>query len=177
MKRKGQMKQVFVYMVAAFVFAIIIFFGYKSITGFMEKGEELAFIDFKTDIEGAIQRISSDYGSVVVYNQRNPITIPRKYEEICFVDLDANLDPKASPICDSSSEEFRPIICDSWRDDRAEQPGWHIGNTNVFLEPIGLYPINVYKMEIKKGYLCIPIIDGRIDFKVEGMGDKTRVFV
>src|SRR3989338_11566318 len=78
--------QVFIFIVAALTFALIMIFGYKSITQFIEKGEQIEFVQFKSDLESSIKRIYSQYGA----RSTQQFTLPGKYEQICFVDLEAN---------------------------------------------------------------------------------------
>ena len=177
--------QVFIYITAVIVFALVLIFGYQAITGFLEKGEKVAYFTFKTDLENAIKNVYSDFGTVVIYNGKNILAVPAKYEEICFVDLDKPVTINAA-FCSEN-----PIICDAWRtaynsgQDKGTN-GWQEGDQNIFLKPIGLSPIKVYKITVDtdmdgeeelsdKGYLCLPVVQGKLFMRVEGMGDHTFV--
>lgn len=167
--------QVFIYIIAIIVFALVLIFGYQAITGFLEKGERVGYLTFKTDLENAIKNVYSDVGTVVIYNGRNVLAVPTKYEEICFINLDKEPDLN----WDFCQENI--LICDAWKD-----VTWETGDQNIFLKPVGLSPIKVYKITVDTdmdgeetddddGYLCLPVIQGKIFMRVEGMGDHTFV--
>src|SRR3989344_5519750 len=81
--KKGiAIEMVFVFILAAVTFALILIFGYKSISGFLGTGEEVTFIRFKTDLESSIKNIASEYEAVRI-QEFNP---PLNYEKICFID-------------------------------------------------------------------------------------------
>ncbi len=183
MKRKKSkgvlMGQVFIYITAVIIFAVILIFGYQAIAGFLEKGEKVAYLTFKTDLENAIKNVYSDYGTVVIYNERNVLSIPGQYKEICFVDLGKNV-PVNSDFCKNN-----PIICNAWVTAK-DNGGWAAGDQNVFLEPMGLSPIKVYQITLDtvdddledftdQGYLCILVVQGRLHMRLEGMGDHTFI--
>ncbi|MBW2963690.1 hypothetical protein KY306_02865 [Candidatus Woesearchaeota archaeon] len=177
--------QVFIYIIAVIVFALVLIFGYQAITGFLEKGEKVAYLTFKTDLENAIKNVYSDFGTVAIYSGKNVLAVPVDYEEICFVDLDKPVTINIT-FCNEN-----PIICDSWRTAYGSgvtkgTSGWQEGDQNVFLKPIGLSPIKVYKITVDTdedgeeelsddGYLCLPVIQGKLFMRVEGMGDHTFV--
>ena len=52
--------QVFIFIVAALTFALILMFGYRAIAGFLKSGEDVAFVQFKTGLESSVKKI---YGS------------------------------------------------------------------------------------------------------------------
>lgn len=160
--------QVFIFIVAAITFALILIFGYKAITGFLKSGEDVAFVQFKTGLESSIKKIYTEFGSVRVERYSTPLT----YSQICFVDLDAEFDKS---LCDLDQH-----ACTVWelsqnppsgvtRHDFAEQ--------NVFLTPPAPVPIKVYRISIEdkngKNFLCVPIKQGAFNIVMEGRGDKT----
>ena len=51
MNKKGlAINQVFVFMVAGLIFALIMIFGYQAISGFIDTSEDVLFTKFKTSI-------------------------------------------------------------------------------------------------------------------------------
>jgi len=147
---------VFVFIVAAITFALIMIFGYKTIADFMGKGEEVEFYRFKTDLETSIKQIYSDYGSVRI----EEFNLPMKYKHICFVNLDAPYPED----CD-----FDAYACDVWKD----AGSYEKGEENVFLEPIAPVGIKVYKISMEGNYLCLNISKGTFKLRLEGKGDRT----
>lgn len=167
--------QVFIFMVAGIIFALILIFGYRSLSQFMESGEKVEFTQFKTDLESSIKKIYTEYGSA----RKEDFYPPPKYEQICFVDMDASYDPG---MCD-----FDPLACDVWQeaqevrfDERGERiSGYESVEANVFLQPLAPVPIKVYKISIApeegKDYLCLEIKRGSFSLYLEGKGDHTQL--
>lgn len=171
-KKAVVMGQVFIYIVAAIVFAVVLIFGYRAISGFLEKGEQVGFVTFKTDLESAIQEVYSDYGKVVVYNERNPFSVPGKYERVCFIDLGYDeVGRQNEGICNPNDADYHFIACDYWR----SGVDWEEADQNVFLEPAGLGPIKVLPVKMDDGYICLPVIGGRIEMRLEGKGTYVQI--
>ena len=183
--RRGVAAQTFIYILAVIVFAVIILVGYRAITGFLEKGEQVSFAAFKSDMERAVNDIYGDFGSVVVYDNRNPLRLSGKFDEVCFLDLDRSGQARQSDICDEASSEFRPLLCAVWKDAN----GWRPGEENVFLFPpvAGSGGVSVYKIWLDTngdleegqvsddGWLCTPVISGKINLRIEGRGDHAFI--
>jgi len=177
--RRGQnVGQIFVFILALIVFTGILFFGYRAIIGFLDKGEKVAFVQFQNNLEGAVKRVYSQYGSVVVYDQSNPLSVPSKYRQVCFVDLDQ--DPSSYG---SSFGVSHPLAFDAWftyyeqaENDPNLNP-WEVADQNVFLEPVGFNPVNVFRFDLagEKPFLCFNISSGRLDFMIEGLGDRALI--
>ncbi len=176
--KKGQVSHVFTYIMAIIIFAVILIFGYRAISEFVDKGERVAFVTFKTDLEGAVGEIASDYGSVVVYNAQHPLKMPGKYEKICFIDVD-------KPPVANCNGLLNPIICDAWKT-AFDAGGFNAAEANVFLEPIGILPIKVYRIKVDTngnriedgndaGYICFDNVGGRVNLRLEGKGDHTFI--
>lgn len=163
LQKKGmEIGTVFIFMIAVITFAAIMVFGYKAITDFMRSGEKVEFYQFKTDLESAVKRIYTEYGSVRI----ETFYLPARYEKICFVNLDG-------PYLDNCN--FNPIACDVW-----ETAGSYEGaDENVFLQPLppaDSPAIKVYKIDIvEKDFLCLDVVKGKFKLQLEGRGDKTRI--
>ena len=58
-----------------------------------------------------------------------------------------------------------------------ESKGWHEGDTNVFLDPPGLAPITLSRIQLdgNKADICVPVIQGRIAIRLEGRGERTLI--
>lgn len=157
--------QVFVFIVAALIFALILIFGYKAITGFLQSGEDLAFLQFKTGLENSVRRIYTEFGSVRV----ETFKLPAEYLQICFIDLDAKYD---SDLCGSDFS-----ACTVWE----ESKGYDSADENVFLKPTSKNKIKVSKISIDhnlvpaKDFLCLLIKNGRFTVVLEGKGDRTEL--
>ncbi len=175
---------VFIFMIAAITFGVIMVFGYKAISDFLDKGEKVEFYQFKTDLERSVKGIYTEYGSVRIQT----FYLPSRYERICFVDLDyvgSVEDKKGTNICTPREDDYNPIACDVW--ETAES--YDEADQNVFLEPlppVDSPTIKVYKIklveivageEVDSGYLCFDVIRGKFKLRMEGMGDRTKVSI
>ena len=157
--------QVFIFIVAALTFALILIFGYRAITGFLKSGEDVALVQFKTGLESSVKKIYTEFGSVRVEHYTTPLT----YTQICFVDLDKPYDPD---LC-----TFDQIACSVWKGASDSGKGYEGVDENVFLTPPAPVKFKVYKISVDnkegKNFLCIPIKQGTFSMVMEGRGDRT----
>ncbi|PIN73529.1 hypothetical protein COV20_04875 [Candidatus Woesearchaeota archaeon CG10_big_fil_rev_8_21_14_0_10_45_16] len=175
MDKKGMgIGQVFVFIVAALTFALIAIFGYKAVANFLSSAEDVAFVQFKNDLESDIKRIYTEYGSV----RRPTYNAPAGFEKICFVDLDAEYDPG---LCAEN-----PVACDLWQTAQQEKSSgdksaYDSVDQNVFLIPQARVPIKVFHITITDegsqplGYLCEDIYQGSFTLVLEGKGSHTEI--
>jgi hypothetical protein len=168
MNKKGiGVGQVFIFIIAALTFALILIFGYRAITGFLKSGEDVAFVQFKTGLESSVKKIYTEFGSVRV----EQYTTPLDYSQICFVDMDA---PYDSNLC-----AFDQAACTVWESAMDSGNGYDGADENVFLTPPAPVKIKVYKISVEeqngKNFLCIPIKQGTFSIVMEGRGDKTML--
>ncbi len=163
--------QVFVFIISAITFALIMIFGYRSISGFLESGEGVQFVQFKNNLESSINKIYTEYGAV----RLEKFSLPSQYEQICFVDLDADVNPELCAI--------DPIACNVWnetKDNRRKDDdgvtdlsAYESADENVFLTPISPVRIKVHQISMGGGYLCTKIVSGQFSLRLEGKGDRT----
>ena len=166
MDKKGLgVGQVFIFIVAALTFALILIFGYRAIAGFLKSGEDVAFVQFKTGLENSVKKIYTEFGSVRVERYITPTL----YSQICFVDLNQVYDPD---LCN-----FDQVACSVWKQSSDSGKGYEGADENVFLTPPAPVKMKVYKISIEekngKNFLCIPIKQGVFGVVMEGRGDKT----
>lgn len=173
-KKAMGIQQVFVFIVTAIVFAFIIIFGYNMITDFLDKGEQVEFYQFKTDLENSIKRIYTEYGAV----RQEEYTLPVEYEQICFIDLDST--PNDALV------SYDAIAYDVWitaQDGSLPEldRGYYAVDQNVFLDPPAPVTLKVYRLEIdgelvgEEGFLCMDISKGHFTMRLEGKGSKTML--
>ena len=159
--------QVFIFIVAALSFALILIFGYRAIAGFLNSGEEVAFVQFKTSLESSIKKIYTEFGSVRV----EKFYPPAKYLQVCFVDFDKPYDPE---LC-----KVDQIACSVWQSASELGNSYEATDENVFLSPPAPVKIKIYKISIasaeEKDFLCLPIKQGVFSLIMEGKGDKTQL--
>ncbi len=180
MNKKGMaIGQVFMFIVMVITFGVLMLFGYKAIAGFLEKGQQVEFVQFKNDLEAAVQRISTDYGSVRVEN----FYLPPSYEEICFInaDYDSSLAQREMPLLCQKNV----VACSVWEDVLASG-GFLATDENTFLLPPAPVKIKVAPLSISegtdadgnpfsRGYLCVPILRGKFSLQLSGFGDHTEI--
>ena len=173
--------EVFIFIIAAITFALIMIFGYKAISGFISSGEDVAFVQFKTDLESSIKKIYTEYGAVRVEEFHTPLT----YTQICFVDMDftgnmeelKKLSPPAYDAWKTAEEDFSQRV-ENNRQGLASV--YDAADQNVFLKPASTVPIKLYHLTINEnnesyGFLCEPIRQGRFTIVLEGKGSHTLI--
>jgi len=165
--------QVFIFIVAAITFALIMIFGYKTVSDFIDTGNEVAFVQFKTELEKSVKKIYTEHGSIRIENYN----IPGNFEQICFVNMDYNYDgEELQKLC-----SFDQAACDIWEQAK-EEGGYEAVDQNVFLKPQAKVPIKVYRISVYDetegeniGFICEKIHGGTFSVVLEGKGDKTEV--
>lgn len=160
--------QIFIYAIAVVVVGLIIVYGYSAIKGFRDRGEEVEYITLKTNLENSIKSIASDYGSI----KRPDFSVPMKYTAACFVDRAQKSGAQASELCSGPPEVMWPVACE----------GWKTGRNNVFLVPDGSAAFDVGDIKIVSDdgvtqlpSLCIPVVNGRLNLQLKGLGDRVQV--
>ncbi|MBT7332428.1 hypothetical protein HN799_04085 [Candidatus Woesearchaeota archaeon] len=164
MNKKGlAINQVFVFMVAGLIFALIMIFGYQAISGFIDTSEDVLFTKFKTSIEADVQKIHTDFGSI----RKKTYILPSIYEEVCFV----NMDKPYSEDCNVGL-----LACDTWK----TSEGYNSVDQNIFLKPsasaIKVAPITLTDVKDNPlDALCVKAIDGAFTIILEGKGDHAVI--
>jgi len=182
LNKKGMgVGQVFVFIIAALTFALIMIFGYQSISRFIISGEEVAFVQFKTDLEDSIKTIYTEFGAIRI----EKFYPPEKFEHICFVNMnyDFTVEEKEK-LCKEN-----PLACDVL--DEAQVgvtegrcfTGYDCVDQNVFLKPQSTVAIKVYQISLSDsegeeefGFLCKDIVQGLFSLGLEGKGDHAELF-
>ena len=162
--------QVFVFIVAAITFAVILLFGFKAINNFLDDAKQVEFIQFKLDLESTVNDIRTDFGAVDVKTFR----APTHFTKICFVDLGytSTSTPPDKPDKVRSLCQENQIACTVWEN----TDSFIEGETNVFLSPPTEIRLNVAQIDLNpEGYLCEDIKKGKFTLILEGMGDRTKI--
>lgn len=174
-KRKAQMNQVFTYIIALFVFVLILLYGYKAIGSFLSKGEEVQLVQFKNTLVNEVKKKQSDYGSVTVFSEKRPLNLPPGYNQICFIDQ------SKQPDFNSEFCKIDTATCQLWSDNL--QQGIRL-NENTFLikedrSIEGNTLLQSIKLKDKNNNelssLCIDPKGNRIDLRLEGKGSYVEL--
>jgi len=164
MKKAQMISQVFIYILTIVVFGVILLYGYKSIQGMTNKADMVLLIQLKKEIKNAVEK--TDYGSVT----KQELSLPAKFNEICFVDLDFYTSATTKNICNQLDEDYRPLVCDSW-DDNVQ--------ANMFLIKDAMTVEPDYVGNIKIGdpdrYVCIKSVQGKAALRLEGKGRFVEI--
>lgn len=157
--KKGQaIGQIFTYIIAIIITAIILGYGYNSIVSIKQKSEQVSYIKFKNDLQNEIKKISFDFGSV----KKVSFSLPKNYKQVCFVETPPDED---TPIPITNPKY--PIIVDSSKSGVKK---------NVFLvENIAKDSFYIGKIVLPEDLFCVNTINGRIQLKLEGMGDHAKI--
>ena len=160
MNKKNQLiGNVFIYIFSAVVIAVILIFGYKSITRTAETMKQSDLESLKSKISSDIKIMSSDYGS----SKKVSYNIPEN-AELCLFDLG-----KKYEILKNKKINSYPIIKDSLESNAKK---------NAFLVSSSIFePFYLEEMEINEPYFyCLTTIAGKVSFVIEGKGNRTLIF-
>ena len=156
-QKRGQISsQIFVYILALIIVAMILLFGYKAISNMQKRSEKVVLIQFKTQLKNDVKQLSNDYGSVRIEKYK----LPSGFDEICFVDL-KNVNP--------SDIVNHPIIKDSVESGVKE---------NIFLLGKNNFDtLYVKDLELSSyPYLsCISSKIGSVELRIEGKGNAVVI--
>jgi len=150
--KKGQINQVFIYIMAVIIFAAIMLYGYKAIKNIMEKGNYVEYTNFKKDFENTVEN-SKQYGEVNIKS----FSLPPGVSEICIVDIKEPVDTTA------------PMLV---------QDAWQSKTYNVVLLPIKYDNLFVEGIKIDTpGFLCnhTSAVRSKITLRFEGSGNAVRI--
>ncbi|MCF7861070.1 hypothetical protein K9M79_02405 [Candidatus Woesearchaeota archaeon] len=158
---QGQIQgQPLIYMLSVIIMALILIYGYNAVNELLEKQEFVSILKFETYIQSEFEKISRQYGSTKIIN----LNVPAGYNEICFIDLSAPVNPALS----AGSSDAHPIIHQSWE----------LGNQkNIFLvKKITEKLISAGTIKIESPYyFCLDTSNGMARIKITGGGDHTIV--
>ncbi|MCH8003032.1 MAG: hypothetical protein IH934_00235 [Nanoarchaeota archaeon] len=157
--KRGQLSgNVFIYIFAVVVIALILILGYKYISGTKENIVKTDLILLKNRLTSDIRAISSDFGST----KRVSYSIPGQ-TELCLIDLD-----RKNEILSNLPSNFNPLIKDSIESNVKN-------NAFVFNEVI-FESYYIGDIEINEPYFkCFKPVGGKISFVVEGLGNKALI--
>jgi hypothetical protein len=154
MKKKAQVQsQVFIYVLVLIVISFTIVFGYRAIKGLSRQSDDAIMVIFEEDLRNNINA-NMNYGSRNFFQ----LDLPKKYERICFVDLSEGTD--AVP-----PEEY-PLIYSSVSSGSTD---------NVFIGEGLERTLEIERLEVEDGFLCIENVVGVIKLQVDGLGDRAKI--
>ncbi len=147
--------QVFIFILAALIFMLVLWYGYSAVTNFLKSSEQVGLAEFKSSFVSGIEQIKPDFGSV----RKLTLYMPRRYYELCVVSSYPNDD-----VLSSDFNAKYPVLFELW----------NTGSENVFLLPKQETPFLVSDIVVPDGYFCTKV-SGVADLRIEGLGDGVRV--
>ena len=183
---KGQVaNQVFIYIMAAIIFSMVLIYGYTAVAKFMEQSDYVGLIDFRMEITSTIDDIATTQDK-----REKTFVVPGDFEQICFLDMRESDNCKKSPIINPGAwcaQACRPggahygevpdIVCQAWEDNVTE---------NIFLIPWADIPFETKTIQLFNstnnrpdedvGFLCMNITNSRITLNLRGKGDRTQIW-
>ncbi len=159
--------QVFIFILAGLVFVLILTYGYKAIQHFMVRQEQVVLIDFRTDLETAVEGVKRDYGTV----RKVQLKLPSEYQGVCFFDFDSAVCNPGVPTTNPILELPQQTIKVKWAEDACKLKG---ANVFVVPQPAQTSPLELPDLQIETGYLCVPNVGG-ITIRMEGTGRTAKI--
>lgn len=171
MKHKGQISQVFVFLMALLVIGAIVLIATKSLGGLLGDKCNVDQINFKHDIEELIAA-NNDYGAI----NEVSISAPCQYTTLCLIDTATLL----------SSVESNNLKNNFSQNNVNKSKFFVMGNSvgsqvrnNVFLisgdGKITLDAGYIPQLLVSGGYVCVDAPSGKFKLRTEGKGRTTLV--
>jgi hypothetical protein len=169
-RKKAQIQsQLFIYLLAIIVIGFLLVFGTRAIMSLFSTVDEIDLLKFKTDIESNAKRIAPNYGKWEKFS----FDVPREIEKVCFVEHEGvDITAKqGAGLCDDMHSDYHFLMCNSWKDALS---------ANVFTVPFqSLQGGSIYLGEVQingpDDYLCVPVVDGKLDLKLVGRGNSLLI--
>jgi hypothetical protein len=164
MKKSQVANQVFVYVLAAIVFSMVLMYGYKAINNFASDARYVSLVQLKTDLESSINDIASTQNVKL-----KTFRIPSDFRQLCFFDSYKDYSSAGTYITDCSDGKYDGVTCDAWESNTS---------INGFLSPIGAVSFKTVRIELtdsSKPIECFNITAGKIKLRLQGKGDRTVI--
>lgn len=155
MNKRGQTEQIFVYIFALVVAALIIGFGYYAITNLLNVGKQVETIKFKEDFE---KEMKIYYSYAPGTNAYVRLSVPSGIKAVCFIS-----EGSASKIQYADIKETAKVIQDK----------------NIFFSTIKekdfAEPIYVDQIKPSPDPLCINTLSGVLDIDILTTGRFVQI--
>ncbi|MCK4669918.1 MAG: hypothetical protein KAT43_01850 [Nanoarchaeota archaeon] len=152
--KRGQVEaRVVIYLLAVFIAALILSYGYLAIKGLISTQEDILLVTFKEDIKNKVDEKSYEFRSV----EKLSFSLPTTYDEICFGDL-RNIGAALNAI-----PAGKVLISDSIRDGV---------NRNFFILQRGKLKDAFYigKIVVDDNFQCLEVANGMLNLEFRALG-------
>ena len=165
--KKGQVQQVFIYLMVIIVVGTLLLVGYKVINGLMDRGCDVETHDFILTIKSELDA-NSEYGS----SDKVYLKTPCDYDEICFLNA-SSVNAAGNPDLNSIDNRILlaeyPVI----EEEYSAGTGMNVFLVNQgFVEPI----LNVKGLDVEGSFTCIQSRGGHFEIKMEGIR-RGKIFI
>ena len=155
--KRGQIANVFIYVISVVIISIILIMGYKFISGTKESISKTDLTLLRTKLTSDIKSISSDFGS----SKKVSYSVPGS-AELCLVDLD-----KKDEIPQSELEDY-PLVKDSI-ESNVKKNAFLLGPSTFESYYIG----NISTTD--PSLICLKPIAGKVNFIIKGLGNSALI--
>lgn len=155
--KKGQIKNIFNYILVIIVAGFILYFGFTQIarlTSSVNQGELISFVNtLENNLEAQRASASNRAGSI----KEEVFFLPAGVESVCFVDETKGYNTLVNPELNNMMEIYEDY--------------------NVYFNPDDIIPVGIEHLEIEEGNnpLCVKPIDGKLNLKLTSRKGKTEV--
>ena len=156
MNKRGVSRQVFMWIFALIVIAIVLYFGVTSLTKLVNVGKTVDTLRFQKDVE---RDVSLLYGYAPGSNKEVSINAPVGVQGVCFIDFTRNI----GVIKYSQLKSVR---------------GLGVTPKNMFFASVQgkrSEPVKIEHLKPKTNPECIDVKHGKIQLMLENKGDHVEV--
>lgn len=168
-KKGFEASQIFVFVVSIIVVGLVLLFGTRAIMNWREDLRQVNYVQFKTDLQNAIDDVAADYGSV----KQLDFHVPSDYQHVCFADMRFPMPADRELVIDGVPY---PEIKDAWTDSPPTANIFLLDENSArenFKDDRVQVPANPTNSDLH--IVCIPRENGNFKVRLEGMGRSVKV--
>lgn len=163
--------QIFVYAMSLFIVAIILIFGYMSISDFIGNSSEVELLQFQKTMERYVKSYSSEYGSQGFAD----VSMPGNAKTACFTEY-YSID---STIMDcGGTTTINPVVKDAFGaniNEREKKNFFLLDSKGQLVKSYYLGNVTVAAPGTPCNHLCINSYKGKLSFKIRGQGVSAEI--
>ena len=162
MSKKSSIYAVFIYAISAVIVILILYFGYRGITGFQKADQQSTMEKFQLRLKADMSQLSIRYGSIGYFSY----PVAKGYTKMCFVDLTVagnNITTRNNYILSNNYTLINDSVATTTK--------------NAFILGDTFIAVDVGKMSINCSpfVYCINATKGKFTFLAEGEGDSVMI--
>jgi hypothetical protein len=163
--KKGDVGQVFIYILTILIMGLMLYFGVKWIVGLVTTQCDIGVAQMKIDLETSFEKKRPNTGSWENVEFYVPGCLNLK--KVCFLDQSYQvINRPDSGLCKLGEKDYNPMMCYAWNTEE-----------NILFDPpvsVSIYVKDI-KVDSSVGYKCFPIEDNKFKVKLTGLGVSVRV--